>query len=91
MSGKLLSLFDHPEFVRRIQEREAKELAEAVIPVERLGRGRFRCRRCSLAYDDIPHLHDLEDLERLVPCPHCDRRRELDPLEVFLNDLFEES
>ena len=90
MSGKLLSLFDHPEFVRRVQEREAKELGEALVPVVRLGLGRFRCRRCGLEYDAVPHLHDLGDLQRLEPCPHCERSRELDEIEAFLIQVLEE-
>jgi hypothetical protein len=90
MSGKLLSLFDHPEFVRRLQAREAKALGEAMVPVVRLGRGRFRCRRCLLEYDAVPRLHDLDDALRLEPCPHCDRSRELDEIEAFLSQVLEE-
>jgi DNA-directed RNA polymerase subunit N (RpoN/RPB10) len=90
MSGKLLSLFDHPEFVRRVQEREAKELGEALVPVVRLGLGRFRCRRCSLEYDAVPRLHDPGDALRLEPCPHCERSRELDEIEAFLSQVLEE-
>lgn len=91
MSGRLLSLFDHPEFVRRVQEREAKELGEALVPVVRLGRGRFRCRRCALEYDAVPHRHDPRDPERVEPCPHCERSRELDEVEAFLSQVFEET
>ncbi len=60
------------------------------MPVVRLGLGRFRCRRCALEYDAVPQLHDLRDLQRLEPCPHCARSRELDEIEAFLSQVFEE-
>jgi hypothetical protein len=47
MTGKLVSLFSHPEFVRRSQARAAQKLAEQV-----LGSGS--------AYDDPPELDAIE-------------------------------
>jgi hypothetical protein len=32
MNGKLVSLFDHPEFVRRSQARAQRELAAKLLP-----------------------------------------------------------
>jgi len=90
MSGKLVSLFSHPEFVRRRQARDERELAELVVPVISLGRGRFRCRRCSLDFDSPPPLCLATDAQALEPCPRCDNPPELDAIEAFLEDLLNE-
>jgi hypothetical protein len=86
MSGKLVSLFDHPEFVRRSLARAERELAEHVLPAERVSPGRLRCRRCSLEYEVLPRLPGAE-LEPLEPCPQCEPPRDLDALEAFLSRL----
>jgi len=90
MSGKLLSLFKHPEFLRRSQARAERELAEQVAPVIPLGRGRFRCRRCSLDFDCPPPLCLATDASALEPCPRCDNPPEYDAIEAFLADLLNE-
>lgn len=88
MSGKLRSLFEHPEFVRRSQQRAERELAERVLPAERVSSSRLRCRRCSLEYDVMPRLPSAE-LEPLEPCPRCEPPGDLDALEAFLRRLSE--
>jgi hypothetical protein len=87
MSGKLLSLFNHPEYVRRSQARAERELTEQVAPVLSLGRGRFRCRRCSLDFDSPPPLCLATDAQALEPCPRCDNPPEFDAIEAFLEEL----
>jgi hypothetical protein len=47
MTGKLVSLFSHPEFVRRAQARAAQKLAEQVLGPRS-------------AYDDPPELDAIE-------------------------------
>ena len=89
MSGKLLSLFDHPEFVRRTQERAQRELAQKVLPSERLSPSRLRCRRCSLEYEVVPRLPTGEHMP-LEPCPHCEPPADLDALESFLSRLMQD-
>ena len=89
MSGKLLSLFSHPEFVRRTQERERRELAARVLPAERVSPSRLRCRSCALEYEVVPHLPTGEGLPR-EPCPRCEPPRDLDALEAFLSRLLRE-
>jgi hypothetical protein len=86
MSGKLLSLFDHPEFQRRSLERAERELAEMVLPVLRVSPSRLRCRRCALEYEVVPRLPSSE-VQELEPCPHCEPPRDLDALEAFLSRL----
>jgi hypothetical protein len=86
VSGKLLSLFAHPEFVRRCQERERRALSERVLPAERLSPSRLRCRRCALEYEVVPRLPTGELCE-LDPCPSCEPTRDLDALESFLSRL----
>jgi hypothetical protein len=86
VSGKLVSLFAHPEFVRRTQARAERDLAERAVPVIDLGRGRFRCRRCSLDFDaDAIPLRPSRG-PRLQPCPDCDPP-ELDAIEAFLAEV----
>ena len=87
MSGKVLSLFDHPEFVRGVQEREAQKLAELVIPVVRLDSGRLRCRRCSLEFETTPGLHAPPGSAQLDSCPQCEPEVDVDVLEAFLNEV----
>jgi hypothetical protein len=86
MSGKVRSLFDHPEFVRRAQERAQVELAQRVLPAERLSPSRLRCRRCAHEYEVVPRLPSAE-LEPLDPCPQCEPAGDLDALEAFLRRL----
>lgn len=86
MSGKVRSLFEHPEFVRRAQQRAQLELAQRVLPAERLSASRLRCRRCSHEYDVMPHLPSVE-VESLEPCPRCEPPADLDALEAFLRRL----
>jgi hypothetical protein len=86
MSGKLLSLFAHPEFVRRSQARAERELLGRVLPVERVSASRLRCRRCSLEYEVIPRLPNGEH-RPLDPCPQCEPEKDLDALEAFLRRL----
>jgi len=88
MSGKLLSLFTHPEFVRRSQARAERQLAERVMPVIDRGRGRYRCRRCSLDFDTVQQLHPTPS--SAVPCPKCDSAAEFDTIEAFLGELLHE-
>jgi hypothetical protein len=88
MSGKLLSLFAHPEFVRRSQARAERELAEQVVPVINLGRGRHRCRRCSLDFDTVPRIGAGAAAQE--PCPQCDASPDFDAVEAFLDDLLRE-
>jgi hypothetical protein len=87
VSRKLVSLFEHPAFARRAQARAQRELAERVLPVERLSASRMRCRRCSLEYSVMPRLPGAE-LQTLEACPRCEPARDLDALEVFLSRLF---
>jgi hypothetical protein len=86
MSGKLLSLFSHPEFVRRSQVRAERELAARVLPAERVSPSRLRCRRCSLEYEVVPRLPNAEPWP-LESCPQCEPDRDLDALEAFLSRL----
>lgn len=90
MSGKVVSLFSHPEFARRRQAEAERELTELVVPVISLGRGRFRCRRCSLDFDSPPPLCLATDASVLEPCPRCDNPPEFDLIEAFLEDLMNE-
>jgi hypothetical protein len=90
MSGKLLSLFTHPEFVRRSQARAERELAERVVPVIDLGRGRYRCRRCSLDFDTGPKLQLAGNPSVPAPCPECDSAPDFDTVEAFLGELLDE-
>ena len=87
MSGKLLSLFDHPEFLRRLQGRAQRELAERVLPAERLAPSRLRCRRCSLEYEVVPRLPIGRLHEVSEPCPRCEPPADIDALESFLSRL----
>jgi hypothetical protein len=87
MSGKVLSLFDHPEFVRRIQDRAQRELAERVLPAERVAPSRLRCRRCSLEYEVLPRLPTGHPHDVIEPCPRCEPPADLDALESFLSRL----
>jgi hypothetical protein len=89
VSGKLLSLFDHPEFVRRSQARAERELAARVLPAERISASRLRCRRCSLEYEVIPRL-PTGDHAPQAPCPRCEPPADLDALESFLARLIRE-
>jgi hypothetical protein len=86
MAGKLLSLFDHPEFLRRTQERAERALAERVLPAIRVSPSRLRCRRCSLEYNVVPRL-TADSPAELEPCPYCEPPRDLDALEAFLTRL----
>ena len=86
MSGKLLSLFGHPEFVRRQEERAQRELAKQVVPVIDLGRGRHHCRRCSLDFDTVPQLHRPSGSPPAL-CPDCDAVPDIDSIEAFLDAL----
>jgi hypothetical protein len=88
VSGKLRSLFEHPEFVRRSQERAERELLEHVRPAVRISPSRLRCRRCAHEYEVVPRLPSAE-LEPLEPCPRCEPARDLDALEAFLRRLSE--
>jgi len=89
MSGKLLSLFTHPEFVRRSQARAERELAEQVVPVIDLGRGRYRCRRCSLDFDAVVVPLAVSPKAPAL-CPTCDGEPDFDTLEAFLDELLTE-
>ncbi len=88
MSGKLLSLFDHPEFAKRSQARAERELAARVLPAERVSPSRLRCRRCSLEYEVIPRLPGAGAPNE--PCPSCEPPADLDALESFLARLMSE-
>ena len=90
MSGKVVSLFSHPEFLRRVQERERQRLAEQVVPVVRLDHGRLRCRRCSLEFETLPRLHPQPGPQYLESCPHCEPEIDVDALEAFLNEVLGE-
>jgi hypothetical protein len=87
MSGKLLSLFDHPEFLRRVQGRAQRELAQRVLPAERVAPSRLRCRRCSLEYEVLPRLPTGGQQDVIEPCPSCEPRADIDALESFLSRL----
>jgi hypothetical protein len=87
MSGKLLSLFDHPEFLRRAQERAERELAQRVLPAERIAPSRMRCRRCSLEFEVIPRIPAKGQHEVAETCPHCEPPGDIDALEAFLQRL----
>ena len=87
-AGKLLSLFQHPEFVRRSQARARRELTVRVAPVERLSASRLRCRRCSLEYKVVPRLPGVD--APLEPCPRCEPPTEPDALDAFLSRLMNE-
>lgn len=89
MSGKLLSLFDHPEFVRRADERAQRELLQRIWPSERVSPSRLRCRRCSLEYDVMPRL-PTADRALDEPCPRCEPPSDLDALSSFLARLVPE-
>jgi hypothetical protein len=90
MSGKVVSLFRHPEFARRAQARAERELAERVVPVVRIDHFRLRCRRCSLEFEGPAYLPGASGRDRLEACPHCEPDGELDVLEGFLDELFGE-
>lgn len=90
MSGKVISLFRHPEFARRAQARAEKELAEHVVPVVRLDHRRLRCRRCSLEFECVPRLHAPPGPDHLASCPHCEPDIDVDALEAFLNEVLGE-
>lgn len=87
MSGKLLSLFDHPQFVRRVQERAQRDLAQRVLPAERIAPSRLRCRRCSLEYEVVPRLATGAHYDGVEPCPRCEPPADIDALESFLRRL----
>jgi hypothetical protein len=87
VSGKLLSLFRHPEFVRKFQARAERELLESILPVVHLGRGRFRCHRCLLDFDRPTPLRHANDAQA---CPRCDEPPERDALEAFLARVLRE-
>ena len=89
MTGKLLSLFNHPEFVRRTQEREQRELLARVLPAERVSASRLRCRRCRLEYEIVPRLPTGES-HPLESCPQCEPPKDLDALESFLSRLLQD-
>ncbi len=91
MSGKLLSLFAHPEFVRRSQARAERELLEQVVPVIDLGRGRYHCRRCARDFDDSPQLRAASSAPIPGPCPDCDAAPDFDTVEAFLDELMNET
>jgi len=84
-SNNVLSLFQHPEFVRRSQARAQRELTVRVVPVERISPGRLRCRRCAHEYEVMPRLPGAN--APVEPCPHCDPPREPDALDAFLSRL----
>lgn len=90
MSGKLLSLFNHPEFLRRTQEQARRDLAQRVLPAERVSPSVLRCRRCSLEYEVLPRLPSGELHGVLEPCPRCEPPSDLDALESFLARLMRE-
>jgi len=90
MSAKVVSLFRHPVFARRAQERAERELAERVVPVIRLDHTRLRCRRCSLEFEGPARLHRAPGPDVLESCPHCDADVDFDVLERFLDELFDE-
>jgi hypothetical protein len=88
MSGKLLSLFDHPTFVRRTQERAQRELSVLVLPgAERLSPSRLRCGRCSHEYEVVPRLPTAGRAHPPEPCPKCNGQPEHDAIEAFLAEL----
>ncbi|HYQ16548.1 MAG TPA: hypothetical protein VEQ58_12345 [Polyangiaceae bacterium] len=86
MSGKLLSLFSHPDFVRKSQARAERDLAELAVPVINLGRGRHRCRRCDNDFDSVAQLHPSLGTQLAPPCPRCDAA-DFDVIEAFLQQL----
>ncbi len=90
MSGKVVSLYRHPEFARRAQERAEKELAARVVPVVRLDHRRLRCRRCLLEFECVPRLHAAPGPAHLESCPHCEPEIDVDALEAFLNEVLGE-
>lgn len=90
MSGKVVSLYRHPEFARRARERAEKELAAMVAPVVRLDHVRLRCRRCELEFEGAPRLHAAPGPEYLESCPHCEPDIDVDALEAFLNEVLGE-
>ena len=90
MSGKVVSLYRHPEFARRAQERAEKELAARVVPVVRLDLRRLRCRRCLLEFECVPRLHERPGPDHLESCPHCEPEIDVDALEAFLNEVLGE-
>jgi hypothetical protein len=87
MSGKLVSLFEHPEFVRRTQERAERELVQRVLPTERVAPSRMRCRRCALEFEVIPRIPISGQHEVAETCPHCEPPSDRDALEAFLQRL----
>ena len=56
-----------------------------------LGRGRFRCRRCSLDFDaeSVPRLHS-PNAHSLQPCPDCEPP-DFDAIEAFLAEVLDET
>jgi hypothetical protein len=87
MTGRLLSLFDHPEFVRRAQERAERELAQRVLPAEYIAPSRRRCRRCSLEFEVLPRLPTAGHHDVVETCPRCEPPADIDALESFLQRL----
>jgi hypothetical protein len=90
VSGKVVSLYRHPEFARRAQERAEQELLERVVPIVRLDQRRLRCRRCSLEFECVPRLHASPGPDHLESCPHCEPEIDVDALEAFLNEVLGE-
>lgn len=84
-ASNVLSLFQHPEFVRRSQARAQRELTVRVVPVERLSPSRLRCRRCGHEYQVVPRLPGADT--PLEPCPQCEPPQEPDALDAFLRRL----
>lgn len=87
MTGKVLSLFAHPEFVERYQEWEQRKLAQQVVPVIQLASGRLRCRRCSHEFDGAPRPATSGGVPMTDECPQCEPRVEVDALEAFLHEV----
>ena len=88
MSGKVSSLFQHPEFSRRSLERAERELAERVLPPLRLSSSRRRCRTCSSEYEVVPRLPSAGPAPS-EECPRCAGNSSVDALDAFLRRLFD--
>jgi hypothetical protein len=87
VTGKVLSLFAHPEFVERYQEWEQRKLAQQVVPVIQLDSGRLRCRRCSHEFDGPTEPAAPGAPPMTEECPQCEPRVEVDALEAFLHEV----